>query len=81
MGWLGLVVIVIVVRRAWLQASKEQRALAWPALIYLMALWFPLNTHRSFYSSELVMGNLLMMGLILGNLLASQKQTKLARVT
>lgn len=71
-GWLGLLAIVLVVARAWRQASVEQRALAWPALIYLMALWFPLNTHRSFYSSELIMGNLLMMGLILGNLLPAR---------
>lgn len=78
-GWLGLIAIAVVVGRAWRQASLEQRAMAWPALIYLMALWFPLNTHRSFYSSELIMGNLLMMGLILGNLLPAQRPEQVAR--
>jgi len=77
-GWFGLIMIFFVVKRAWFQASNEQRAMAWPALIYLMALWFPLNTHRSFYSSELIMGNLLMMGIILGNLLPVRKSTQVA---
>lgn len=72
LGWAGLLAIVAVVTRAWRQASPAARAQAWPAIIYLVALWFPINTHRSFYSSELIMGNLLMMGLILGSLLPSR---------
>lgn len=77
-GLLGVMAIYLIIKRHWQSASSAQRAMAWPALIYLMALWFPLNTHRSFYSSELIMGNLLMIGLILGNLLPLQKSTELA---
>lgn len=73
MGWLGVLVIAGVVVRAWRQASLEDKQMAWPAVIYLMALWFPLNTHRSFYSSELIMGNCLMLGFILGNLLPAKR--------
>lgn len=77
-GWLGLIAIAVVIARHWQEASSTQRAMAWPALIYLMSIWFPFNTHRSFYSSELIMGNLLMMGLILGNLLPAQRSTQIA---
>lgn len=72
LGLAGLLAIVVAVARAWRQASPAARAQAWPAIIYLVALWFPVNTHRSFYSSELIMGNLLMMGLILGSLLPAR---------
>lgn len=71
-GWAGLLAVVVVVARAWRQAPPGARAQAWPAVIYLVALWFPVNTHRSFYSSELIMGNMLMLGLILGSLLPAR---------
>lgn len=77
-GWLGLLAIVAVVARAWRRAAPEARVQAWPAVIYLAALWFPINTHRSFYSSELIMGNLLMLGLILGSLLPAKAPARAA---
>ena len=68
-GLAGLIAIMIIIGRTWHHALPTARTLAWPALIYLAALWFPLNTHRSFYSSELMMGNWIMLGMLLGNLL------------
>lgn len=55
-GWLGLagflVACVLLIRVIW-RMPAAQRRFALPLLILPIVLWWPLNTHRSFYGSEL----------------------------
>ena len=64
LGFAGIGVALLALRRAWRLADVATRAQAFPFMIYLVALWFPFNTHRSFYSSELMMGNWMMLGFL-----------------
>lgn len=52
-GLLGFVLVWAAMWRLWRQATPEQRKLALPVLMPLIVLWWPVNTHRGFYSSEL----------------------------
>lgn len=52
-GLLGFILVWAAMWRLWRQATPEQRKLALPVLMPLLVLWWPLNTHRGFYSSEL----------------------------
>lgn len=52
-GIIGFLLAWLVMWRLWKQALPEQRKLALPVLIPLLVLWWPLNTHRGFYPSEL----------------------------
>jgi O-antigen ligase len=60
-GLLGFVLVWLALWRLWRQASPEQRTLALPVLIPLAVLWWPLNTHRGFYASELASLTLFLM--------------------
>ena len=53
-GLIGLALwafAVVVLIRAWRNASPEQRARAWPYGCALLVLTFPINTHTALYSS------------------------------
>ncbi|HNA21666.1 MAG TPA: O-antigen ligase family protein, partial [Agitococcus sp.] len=52
-GIIGFLLAWLVMWRLWKQALPEQRKLALPVLMPLFVLWWPLNTHRGFYPSEL----------------------------
>jgi O-antigen ligase len=52
-GVLGFLLAWVAMWRLWKQATPEQRKLALPVLMPLVVLWWPINTHRGFYSSEL----------------------------
>lgn len=52
-GILGFLLAWVAVWRLWKQATPEQRKLALPVLMPLLVLWWPINTHRGFYASEL----------------------------
>jgi len=60
-GLLGFVLVWLALWRLWRQASPEQRTLALPVLIPLAVLWWPVNTHRGFYASELASLTLFLM--------------------
>lgn len=47
-GWLAGVLLLV---RAWRAAGVQARARAWPPLLALAAMCFPLNTHYAFHSS------------------------------
>jgi O-antigen ligase len=52
-GLIGFCGVWVVMWRLWRQATPEQRKFALPVLIPLVVLWWPINTHRGFYASEL----------------------------
>ncbi len=66
-GLAGIVMIHVLLMRWWLESPKEREQVSY-LCVYLLALWFPVNSHFSFYSSEYVWGNLLAVGLIVGGL-------------
>ncbi|MCP3867245.1 MAG: O-antigen ligase family protein [Gammaproteobacteria bacterium] len=51
LGLAGLMLLFVVLWKLWRNASPEQRTLAYPAMVSMLALWFPLNTHLAFFSS------------------------------
>lgn len=67
LGLAGIVGIHVMLLRMWWQARAE-RLVVFPVMIYLAAMWFPVSSHFSFYSSELVWANLICLGLIAGAL-------------
>ncbi len=56
-GLAGLLLLCLLLVRQWRHASKEQKTLAFPVAVAMLATWFPINTHLAFYSS--FMGQLL----------------------
>ncbi len=52
-GLAGFGMVWILAWRLCRSATTAQRRAAWPALIAAATLWWPLNTHRAFYGSEL----------------------------
>lgn len=66
-GLAGIVAIHIVLFRLWWRSAADKTFL-FPVVIYLGAMWFPLSTHFSFYSSEMAWANFLMLGLLVGAL-------------
>lgn len=52
-GLLGYFIAIFLLIRLLMRTPIEQRHWALPLLIVPIALWWPLNTHRSFYGSEL----------------------------
>jgi len=52
-GVLGFLLVWVVMWRLWKHALPEQRKLALPMIFPLVVLWWPINTHRGFYPSEL----------------------------
>lgn len=66
LGLAGLLVLHGLLFRSWRRPGMEAAAL--PVAMYLLAMWFPLGSHFSFYSSEWVWANLLLLGLLAGAL-------------
>lgn len=66
-GLAGIIGIHGLLFRLWQQGGGE-RLYVFPLMIYLAAMWFPVSSHFSFYSSELVWANLMLFGLIAGGL-------------
>lgn len=52
-GLFGFFLLWAAMWRLWRNATPEQRKLAMPMLMPLVVLWWPINTHRGFYPSEL----------------------------
>lgn len=66
-GLLGIVALHWLVVRQWRRARFNQ-SVALPVIMYLLAMWFPVSSHFSFYSSEWVWANLMLLGLVVGAL-------------
>lgn len=66
LGLAGLFILHAVLIRCWYKPGMKASAL--PVALYLLAMWFPLGTHFSFYSSEWVWANLMLLGLVAGSL-------------
>jgi O-antigen ligase len=62
-GLFGFLLVWASMWRLWRQATPEQRKLALPVLMPLVVLWWPINTHRGFYSSELAVLSLFFLAL------------------
>jgi O-antigen ligase len=62
-GILGFMLAWLAMWRLWKQALPEQRKRALPVLMPLFVLWWPLNTHRGFYASELAILSLFFVAL------------------
>lgn len=62
-GLLGFFLVWMVMWRLWRQAIPEQRKLALPMIMPLVVLWWPINTHRGFYPSELAVLTLFFLAL------------------
>lgn len=67
-GLAGIVAIHVVLFLRWRRIPSASRAAALPLALYLLAMWFPLSSHFSFYSSEWVWSNLMLLGLLAGAL-------------
>lgn len=67
LGLTGVLGIHALLFLAWRRGGAS-RAAALPLMLYLFAMWFPLGSHFSFYSSEWVWANLMVLGLICGDL-------------
>ena len=52
-GLFGFFLVWAAMWRLWRNATPAQRKLALPILMPLAVLWWPINTHRGFYPSEL----------------------------
>lgn len=66
-GFIGLIAFYAFMVRFW-RRSSQGRDFAFPLLMVLFSLWFPLGTHHNFYSSEFLWFNLIFMGLIVAAL-------------
>ncbi|MGH8494475.1 MAG: O-antigen ligase family protein [Moraxellaceae bacterium] len=74
-GLLGILGVHVLLFRVW-RRSAVRGAAAFPLMMYLFAMWFPLGSHFSFYSSEWVWANLMVLGLIVGSLDARPVQNR-----
>lgn len=70
LGLAGIAALHVILFSCWRRPGMEASAL--PVALYLLAMWFPLGSHFSFYSSEWVWANLLLLGLLAGSVLADQ---------
>lgn len=77
-GLAGIVAIHLWVFRMWRQSGAD-KAVVFPLLMYLMALWFPINSHFPIYSSEWVWANLMLLGLVAGALDAGDSRPDFIR--
>lgn len=71
-GLAGIVAIHAVLFLRWRRNRDGSRSEALPLALYLLAMWFPLSSHFSFYSSEWVWSNLMLLGLLAGALEAPE---------
>ncbi|PTQ90028.1 O-antigen ligase family protein [Agitococcus lubricus] len=76
LGLFGFLLAWAAMWRLWKQALPEQRKLALPFIIPLAVLWWPINTHRGFYPSELAVLTLFMLALSIAALTQARVQTK-----
>lgn len=67
-GVIGILLLAAALVRLWVQANVEQRKLGLPLLMPLIALWWPINAHRDFYSVELAGLSFFLLALIIAAL-------------
>ena len=61
-------------RRAWRYAEPRARDAAHPAMVAVVATYFPLNTHLAFYSSFWGAATLMLVALFAGSLLGRERE-------
>lgn len=66
-GLVGIVALHAVIF-AWALRHHGKSSVAIPVGMYLLAMWFPVGTHFSFYSSEWVWANLMLFGVLIAGL-------------
>lgn len=62
-GIFGFMLVWAAMWRLWQRATPAQRKMALPMIMPLAVLWWPINTHRGFYPSELATLTLFFMAL------------------
>jgi O-antigen ligase len=73
-GLLAIAFLHFLLLRLW-WVSKSDRSIVLPVAMYLLSMWFPFGTHFSFYSSEWVWANLMLLGLLVGGLMQGESDS------
>lgn len=66
-GLAGIIALHVLIL-AWAYRHRDKATVALPVGMYLLAMWFPVSSHFSFYSSEWVWANLMLLGLLIAGL-------------